>query len=79
MLPSEEVAASVLLGIGDSCGNSDAKRSSTGSARPTTTDDGFESDPNSISNPDAKARKYIAEPVKDPGEHDVLCGRGGEQ
>lgn len=82
MLPSEEVAASVLLGIGDLCGRSnggdDAQgaqtRASTNQAG-ANTDSPKDTKENTMKKDEVK--KYIEQMVKDPGEHDVLCGRGG--
>lgn len=64
MLPSEAIAASMLLGIGDACAKEESEHPHDPDAeRPkrskTATD------------------KYIDEPVTEPGPHDVLCGRGG--
>lgn len=81
MLPSERVAASVLLGIGDTCSNE-----STGnqpSAKPPATN-GTKAAAASEKKPGKKfssqeAKAYIAEHVEHPGEHDVLCGRGGKK
>jgi hypothetical protein len=65
MLPSEAIAASMLLGIGDTCNKEESseKKSSHDPDEPR---------------PDKRAAdKFINELVTDPGPHDVLCGRGG--
>jgi len=66
MLPSEEIAASMLLGIGDACAKSKAQRSSESS-------DSHDSDDSKRTAEDIYREKL----VHDPGPHDVLCGRGG--
>lgn len=65
MLPSEALAASMLLGIHDSC---NIKEESS-SDKATHDQDGRDKT-------DA-TEKYLNELVTDPGPHDVLCGRGG--
>lgn len=65
MLPSEEIAASMLLGIGDACAKSGAHKSDS---HDDDSDDGSR---------EAAEEAYKEELVTDPGPHDVLCGRGG--
>jgi len=65
MLPSEALAASMLLGIHESCNKEESS-----SDRSTH-------DPDASRRDKTATEKYINELVTDPGPHDVLCGRGG--
>jgi hypothetical protein len=65
MLPSEALAASMLLGIHESC------------YKEESSSDKSTHDPDASRRDKTATEKYINELVTDPGPHDVLCGRGG--